>query len=162
AGPIPWPQLQQLFDALYPPGLQWYWKADFFENLNDQAIELHAKYGERLPTPHSTMPIYPINGAVHRVAKNETAFRYPDPNFAEVIVAVDPDPANNGRMIEWARDYWTALHPYSAGGGYVNMMMDEGQDQVRSAYRENYTRLAQIKAKYDPENLFRVNQNIAP
>ena len=162
AGPIPWPTLQQLFDGLYPPGLQWYWKADFFTDLSDQAIDLHAKYAEQLPTMHSTMHIYPINGAAHDVGRNETAFSFRDANFAEVIVGVDPDPANNERMITWARNYWMALHPYSAGGGYINMMMDEGQDVVRASYRENYDRLAQIKHRYDPDNLFRVNQNIVP
>ena len=162
AGPIPWPALQSLFDALYPPGMQWYWKADFFNELSDQAIALHAKYGEELPTMFSTMHLYPINGAVHRVGKNDTAFSFRDANFSEVMVGVDPDPANNERMIQWARDYWLALHPYSAGGAYVNMMMDEGEDQVKAAYRDNYTRLAQIKAKYDPTNLFHVNQNIKP
>jgi FAD/FMN-containing dehydrogenase len=162
AGPIPWPVLQSLFDGLYPPGLQWYWKADFFNDLSDQAIELHTKYAEQLPTMHSTMHLYPISGAVHDVGKDETAFNFRDANFAEVMVGVDPDPANNERMIAWARNYWTALHPYSAGGGYINMIMDEGQDLVRAAYGENYDRLAQIKAKYDPDNLFRVNQNIIP
>jgi FAD/FMN-containing dehydrogenase len=162
AGPIPWPVLQSLFDALYPAGLQWYWKTDFFNNLSDKAIELHLKYGPQLPTMHSTMHIYPINGAAHRANTNETAFSFRDANFAEVIVGVDPDPANNERMIEWARDYWMAMHPYSAGGGYVNMMMDEGADTVQAAYRDNYARLAQIKARYDPGNLFHVNQNIKP
>ncbi|HEX6121646.1 MAG TPA: FAD-binding oxidoreductase [Ktedonobacterales bacterium] len=162
AGPIPWPELQNHFDALYPPGLQWYWKADFFTDLSEQAIALHTKYAEQLPTMHSTMHLYPINGAAHDVAKDETAFSFREANFAEVMVGVDPDPANNKRMTAWARDYWTALHPYSAGGGYINMMMDEGQENVRAAYRENYDRLARIKATYDPENLFCVNQNIAP
>lgn len=162
AGPIPWPVLQSLFDALYPKGLQWYWKTDFFTDLSDRAIELHTKYGEQLPTMQSTMHLYPINGAVHRLGKNETAFSFRDANFAEVIVGVDPDPANNERMIQWARDSWTALHPYSAGGGYVNMMMDEGTDYVQAAYRDNYGRLAQIKARYDPTNLFHMNQNISP
>ncbi len=162
AGPIPWPVLQSLFDALYPKGLQWYWKTDFFNELSDKAIELHLKYGAQLPTMHSTMHIYPINGAAHHVGASDTAFSFRDANFAEVIVGVDPDPANNERMIGWARDYWMALHPYSAGGGYVNMMMDEGTDSVQAAYRDNYARLAQIKATYDPGNLFRVNQNITP
>jgi FAD/FMN-containing dehydrogenase len=162
AGPVPWPMLQQLFDGLYPPGLQWYWKADFFNDLSDQAIELHTKYAEQLPTMHSTMHLYPVSGAVHDVGNDETAFNFRNANFAEVMVGVDPDPANNERMIAWARNYWTALHPYSAGGGYINMIMDEGQDLVRAAYGENYDRLAQIKAKYDPDNLFRVNQNIIP
>jgi FAD/FMN-containing dehydrogenase len=162
AGPIAWPALQSMFDALYPAGLQWYWKADFFNELNDKSIDLHVKYGAQLPTMHSTMHIYPINGAAGRVGKNDTAFSFRDANFAEVIVGVDPDPANNQRMIAWARDYWMALHPYSAGGGYVNMIMDEGQDMVKAAYRDNYARLAQVKAKYDPANLFHINQNIKP
>jgi len=162
AEPVPWPALQSLFDALTPPGLQWYWKTDFFNELSDKAIKQHLKHAAQLPTVQSTMHLYPINGAVHRVGSSETAFSYRDANFAEVIIGIDPDAANNERMIEWARDYWMALHPYSAGGGYVNMMMDEGADSVETAYRDNYARLAQIKAKYDPSNLFHVNQNIKP
>jgi FAD/FMN-containing dehydrogenase len=162
AGPIPWPALQSLFDTLTPPGMQWYWKTDFFTDLSDKAIELHLKYAAQLPTMLSTTHLYPINGAVHRVGTTETAFSYREANFAEVILGIDSDPANNERMIRWARDYWMALHPYSAGGGYVNMMMDEGTDSVQAAYRDNYTQLAQIKARYDPNNLFRVNQNIKP
>ncbi len=161
-GPIPWPILQSMFDALYPAGLQWYWKADFFTDISDTSIDLHMKYGPQLPTMHSTMHIYPINGAAHRPSTSDTAFSFREANFAEVIVGVDPDPANNERMIQWARDYWVALHPYSAGGGYINMMMDEGGDNVKAAYRDNYARLAQIKATYDPSNLFHVNQNIEP
>jgi FAD/FMN-containing dehydrogenase len=162
AGPIPWPALQSMFDALFPRGMQWYWKADFFNDLDDQTIALHVKYAEQLPTMFSTMHIYPINGAAHHVGKNDTAFSYREATFSEVIVGVDPDPSNNERMIQWAKDYWMALHPFSAGGGYVNMMMDEGVDQVKAAYRDNYERLAKVKAKYDPTNLFSVNQNIAP
>jgi FAD/FMN-containing dehydrogenase len=162
AGPMPWPMLQSLFDALYPKGLQWYWKTDFFTDLSDRVIDLHLKYGAQLPTMHSTMHLYPINGAVHHVGTNDTAFSFRDVNFAEVIIGVDPDPANNERMIQWARDYWMALHPYSAGGGYVNMMMDEGVENVQAAYRDNYARLTRIKATYDPGNLFHVNQNIKP
>lgn len=162
AGPIPFPVLQSLFDGLYPPGLQWYWKADFFRDLPDEAISLHRGYAEQLPTMHSTMHLYPVNGAAHRVSAGDTAFSFRDADFAEVIVGVTPDPADNQAMIGWARDYWQALHPYSAGGAYVNMIMDEGQDLVRAAYRENYARLAQIKATYDPHNLFHVNQNIRP
>jgi FAD/FMN-containing dehydrogenase len=162
AGPIPWPILQSLFDALYPPGLQWYWKADFVAELGDQAIDLHLKYGAQLPTMFSTMHLYPINGAAGRVGRNQTAFSFRDASFAEVIIGVDPDPSNNERMIAWARDYWLALHPYSAGGAYVNMMMDEGGDAVRASYRDNYPRLAQVKATYDPSNLFHLNQNIRP
>jgi len=162
AGPIPFPVLQSLFDGLYPPGLSWYWKADFFREINDQAIDLHMKHAEGLPSMHSTMHLYPINGAAHRAGKGDTAWSFRDANFAEVIVGVDPDPANNPRLTTWARDYWSALHPLSAGGGYINMMMDEGDDNVKAAYRDNYSRLAAVKKAVDPGNLFRINQNIKP
>jgi len=108
------------------------------------------------------MHIYPINGAVQRVGSQDTAWGYRDANFAQVIVGVDPDPNNNALISEWAKEYWQALHLYSAGGAYVNMIMDEGEERVKAAYRENYERLAQIKAKYDPHNFFHVNQNINP
>jgi FAD/FMN-containing dehydrogenase len=162
AGLSPLPALNSMFDAFYPPGLQWYWRADFFEALNDQAVSLHLKHGSQLPTPASTMHLYPVNGAAHRVGRTDTAWNFRNANFAEVMVGVDPDPANNDRMMRWAKDYWTALHPYSAGGAYLNMIMDEGEDQVRAAYGDNYARLARIKAKYDPQNLFCINQNIKP
>ncbi len=162
AGPIPLPALQSMFDGLYPPGLQWYWNADFVTNLTDEAIDLHRQYAKQLPSVHSTMHLYPINGAAHNVGKNDTAWNYREANFVQVIVGVDPDPANNPRTIAWSKEYWRKLHPYSAGGAYVNMMMDEGQERVQAAYRDNYARLAQIKAKYDPQNLFRMNQNIKP
>jgi FAD/FMN-containing dehydrogenase len=161
-GPIPLPALQSMFDGLYPPGLQWYWNADFFTEMSNEVIDLHVQHSAHLPTVHSTMHMYPINGAAHRVGKKDTAWSFREANFAQVIVGVDPDPANNERMIRWSKDYWTALHSYSAGGAYVNMIMDEGQDRVQTAYRDNYLRLAQIKAKYDPDNLFRINQNIKP
>jgi len=161
-GPIPHPALQSMFDPIYPSGLQWYWKADFVNELSDEAIALHVKHGSALPSMHSTMHLYPVNGAAHRVGKNETAWSYRDTTWTEVIVGVDPDPANKPRIIEWARNYWEALHPYSAGGAYVNFMMDEGEERVKATYRDNYERLAAIKAKYDPKNFFRVNQNIKP
>jgi FAD/FMN-containing dehydrogenase len=162
AGPIPLPTLQSLFDGLYPPGLQWYWNADFVTDLTDEAIDLHLQYANQLPSVHSTMHMYPINHAAQRVGKNDTAWSFRDANFVQVIVGVDPDPANNSRTIAWSKEYWRKMHPYSAGGAYVNMMMDEGQERVMAAYRDNYPRLAQVKAKYDPQNLFRVNQNIKP
>ena len=161
-GPLPYPMLQSMFDALYPPGHQWYWRADFVNELSDEAIRLHLRYGSEIPTMQSTMHLYPVNGAAHRVGPHDTAFSYRDATWAEVIVGVDPDPANNERITSWTKEYWEALHPYSGGGAYVNFMMDEGQERVRATYRDNYERLAQIKNKYDPNNLFRVNQNIKP
>ena len=159
---MPFSVLQSVFDALYPAGLQWYWKADFFNEISDRAIEVHRKYGAELPTGHSTMHLYPIDGAAARVAEDVTPFAYRSGGWAGVIVGVDPDPANAGLITDWAKQYWEELHPTSAGGAYVNFMMDEGQDRVRSSYLDNYERLAQVKARYDPENLFHVNQNISP
>jgi FAD/FMN-containing dehydrogenase len=161
-GPIPHPALQGMFDALYPAGMQWYWRADFVNELSDAAIDLHVKYGSQLPSMFSTMHLYPIDGAASRVGKNDTAFSYRDARWAEVIVGVDPDPANKDAITSWCKDYWLALHPHSAGGAYVNFMMDEGQERIRATYRDNYARLAAVKAQYDPTNLFRVNQNIQP
>jgi len=161
-GPIPHPALQSMFDAIYPPGDQWYWKADFVNEISDEAIARHVEHGTRLPTGKSTMHLYPIDGAASRVAPDATAWAYRDAKWAEVIVGVSPDPADKERITAWAREDWQALHPYSAGGAYVNFMMEEGDERIRATYRGNYDRLAAVKRTYDPTNLFRVNQNIAP
>ncbi|AKQ64723.1 oxidoreductase, FAD-dependent [Myxococcus hansupus] len=159
---MPFPALQSMFDALYPPGLQWYWRADFVRELGNEAISRHVAFAHRLPTMHSTMHLYPINGAAHRVAPGDTAFSFRDARWAEVIVGVDPSPDKAPAITAWTKDYWAALHAYSAGGAYVNFMMDEGQERVQATYRDNYARLAEVKERYDPDNVFRVNQNIRP
>jgi FAD/FMN-containing dehydrogenase len=159
---MPHPALQGAFDPLLPSGLQWYWRGDFVNELTDEAIALHVKYGSEMPTPLSTMHMYPINGAARRVRKNGTPWSYRNATWASVIAGIDPDPANNAKISAWAKAYWEALHPHSAGGSYVNFMMDEGQERVKATYRYNYARLSSIKKKYDPRNLFRVNQNIKP
>ena len=161
-GPLPHPALQGMFDPIYPPGDQWYWKADFFNELPDEAIARHVEHGTQLPTGKSTMHLYPIDGAAGRVANTATPWSHRDAKWAEVIVGVSPDPADNERMTAWARTYWEALHPYSTGGAYVNFMMEEGNERIRATYGENYDRLTSVKATYDPTNLFQVNQNIAP
>ena len=160
-GPIPYPQLQSLFDKLYPAGHQWYWKGDFISELSDKAIAQHVRFAQ-VPTNQSLMHLYPINGAVHRTGKEATAWNYRDANWSMVIAAVDPDPSNAGKLRQWAREYWEALHPFTMGGAYVNFMMEEGEDRIKATYRENFERLAAIKSKYDPNNLFQVNQNIKP
>jgi hypothetical protein len=160
-GAMPFPALQSAFDALYPPDYQWYWKADFITELSDEAIEEHMKYAE-VPTMLSTMHLYPMDGTAHRVGKNETPWSYREANWGMVIVGVDPNPANKEIIAGWAREYWEAIHPHSAGGAYTNMMMEEGQDRVKASYRDNYERLVETKREYDPTNLFRVNQNIKP
>ena len=161
-GPMPHPMLNGMFDVFYPSGLQWYWRADFIKEIPDEAVAQHVKFGNELPTPHSTMHLYPINGAAHEVGKDETPWAYRDANWSQVIVGVDPDPANNDKITAWTKGYYDAVHPYSAGGAYVNFMMDEGEERVKASYKDNYERLVKVKNKYDPNNFFRVNQNIKP
>jgi len=161
-GPIPNPVLNSMFDALYPAGHQWYWKADFVRELSDEAIALHAEHGAKLPTLLSTMHLYPVDGVAAKPKNDSTAWAYRDAKWSSVIVGVDPDPAKKDQITTWARDYWTALHPYSAGGAYVNFMMDEGEDRVKATYGKNFAKLQKVKKKYDPQNLFRSNQNIKP
>jgi FAD/FMN-containing dehydrogenase len=161
-GPMPFPALNGFFDPLYPKGDQWYWRADFVRDLPDAAIEQHVRFANEMRPGQSTMHMYPIDGAVHDVGSGDTAFSYRDVTWAQVIVGVDPDPANAAAIKQWTIDYWDATHPYSAGGAYVNFMMDEGQERVKATYRDNYDRLARAKAQYDPDNTFRVNQNIKP
>ena len=161
-GPVPFPFLQSMFDPLYPAGLPMYWKADFFKELSDEAIAVHLKHGSQVPTLQSTMHLYPVNGAVHKAGSKDTAWRQRDVNWSGVIVGADPDPRNRDLITNWSRDYWQALHPFGAGGAYVNFMMEEGEDRVRAAYGENLGRLSAIKRRYDPSNFFNANQNIRP
>ena len=108
------------------------------------------------------MHLYPITGAAARPGNSDTPWAYRDAKYAGVIVGVDPDPANAEKITKWTKDYYNALHPYSAGGAYSNFMMDEGQERVKASFRHNYDRLVSIKRKYDPDNFFSVNQNIKP
>jgi len=161
-GEMPYPAVQTLFDGMLPHGLQWYWRADFFNELGPEVRKQHLKFGTSIPTPLSQMHLYPISGAASRVGPEDTAWAYRDAKYAGVIVGVDPDPANADKITTWCKEYHEALHPYSSGGAYTNFMMEEGQERVQASYRHNYARLARIKRQYDPENLFRVNQNIKP
>ena len=160
--PLPLPAWNSAFDVLYPRGQQQYWRADFYNELSDQAIAVHVEHAAKLPTWQSTMHLYPIDGAAADPGKADTPWAYRDAKWAEVIFAVDPEPANAGLIKDWTVDYWEATHQYSAGGAYVNFMMDEGQERVQATYRDNYARLAAVKKAYDPDNFFHVNQNIRP
>ena len=160
--PAPYPAVQSMFDPLLPHGLHHYWKADFVGELNDAVIAEHVRYGPKIPTVNSAMHIYPMDGAIHDVPADQTAFAYRDAKFNHILAAVSPDPAPMPQYREWVRTYWSALHPHSAGGSYVNFLMEEGEERIAGSYRGNYQRLAAIKKKYDPNNLFHVNQNIPP
>ncbi|MCI4330349.1 MAG: FAD-binding oxidoreductase [Thermoplasmata archaeon] len=160
--PMPYPALNSMFDPLYPSGHQWYWRADFVKELSDEAIHQHVLHAQQLPTGQSTMHLYPIDGAASRVGARDTPWAYRHAQWAEVIVGVDPDPRNAARLRDWVVGYHEALHPYSMGGAYVNFMMDEGTERVRATYGENYDRLATLKRRFDPKNVFHVNQNVRP
>lgn len=160
--PMPYPEINALFDELMPPGLQQYWKGSFSGELTDGAIEVHLEHGPKVPTVNCAMHIYPINGACHRVSPDATAFSYRDATFATVIAGVWPDPADNENNVKWVKDYYQALEPHSAAGGYINFMDADDQGRIKDNYKGNYDRLAAIKRKYDPTNLFHMNQNIRP
>ena len=163
AGPMPFTALNGLFDPLLPKGMQWYWKGAYVKELSDKAIDVHLAYSAELPSELSLMHLYPIDGAVHRVGKDETAWNSRDATWSMVIAAIDPDPAKATALKRWGRAYGDAMHPFTTGGGYVNFMMgDEGDGRIKATYGGNFERLGAVKRKYDPNNVFRVNQNIKP
>jgi FAD/FMN-containing dehydrogenase len=161
-GQMPYPALNSAFDALVPAGLQHYWKGTFAKELTDEAIEAHLEHGPKVPAVNSTVHIYPINGAVHDVASDATAFPYRDVNFATVIAGMWPEPADNDANIDWVRGFYEATAPHSEEGAYINFLAGDDQGRIRANYQGNYDRLVEIKRKYDPDNIFRVNQNIQP
>lgn len=160
---MPFPAIQGLFDPFFPKGLQWYWKGDFVKALPDEAIDTHIAQAARAPSDLSLMHLYPIDGAVRRVAKDATAWNTRDASWSIVIAGIDANPGRADALKTWGREYWKAVHPYNLGGASVNFMMDdEIEGRLQATYGENYSRLALVKMKYDPANLFRVNQNIEP
>lgn len=162
AGPIPYPALNSLFDDLLPEGLQHYWKTDFVDELTDEAIAVHAQHGPDVPTVQSLMHIYPLDGAVHDIEEGDTAYSHREAKFVHIIAGIDADGGNMPERQVWVRNYWTALHPHSSAGTYVNFLMDEGQKRIKASYRQNFERLTQVKREWDPENMFHMNQNIHP
>jgi Berberine and berberine like len=162
-GEMPFPAMQGLFDPFFPKGLQWYWKGDFVASLSDEAIETHIEHAAEAPSELSLMHLYPIDGAVQRVPTDSTAWSPRNAMWSMVIAGISSDHAQAEALKSWGRAYWQAVHPYNLEGAYVNFLMDdEVEGRVQATYGENYERLASIKAKYDPQNLFRINQNIPP
>ncbi|MGY6518042.1 MAG: FAD-binding oxidoreductase [Lysobacteraceae bacterium] len=161
--PLPFPALQSMFDPFFPAGLQWYWKGAFVSELPDAAIDAHIEQILKAPTDLSLMHLYPVDGAAARVPVADTAWPARRARWSMVIAGVDPDPARAGELRDWARGYWHALRPHSQEAGYVNFMMgEEDGGRIEATYGPHHDRLAAIKAKYDPGNLFRINHNIAP
>ena len=163
AGPIPYLALQGMFDGLYPKGLHWYWKGDFVKTLPDAAIDVHIEQAAKVPSDASLMHLYPIDGSVHRKAEGETAWNCRDATWSMVIAGIGSDPGQAPALKQWAKNYWEAIHPLDLRGAYPNFMMDdEGEARIKATYGDNYQRLGKLKKKYDPGNLFRVNQNVRP
>ncbi|MFH5880515.1 FAD-binding oxidoreductase [Arthrobacter sp. NA-172] len=161
-GPLPYPALNSAFDPLLPKGMQAYWKADFLSELNDGAIAAHLEYGSKVPSVQTSVHVYPIDGAVQRVGQTDTAFVNRGVKFSPVIACMWNDPADNEANIDWVRSYAAALRPHSSPGGYIGFMDGDDQGRISENYGVNYGRLQTIKSKYDPGNLFHVNQNIKP
>jgi hypothetical protein len=162
-GEMPWTAINGLFDPFFPKGLQWYWKGDFVKALSDEAIDAHIANALKAPTAFCLMHLYPIDGAVRRVAKDATPWGARDASWSMVIAGISSDPKDAKALKTWGRAYWEAIHPFNLKGAYVNFMdADEADNRVELSYGDNYKRLSAIKAKYDPNNLFRVNQNIKP
>ena len=162
-GPIPYAAQQSMLDAGFPPGAQVYWKATFITGLSDEALKVVNERAQALPTPMSSIVVEQFHGAVRRVAPDATAFPERNAPFNVAIVGVWHDANDADRCINWARGTYDALQPFSTGAVYVNYLgVGDDPDRVRDAFGANYERLADIKQKYDPENLFRANQNIRP
>ena len=162
-GPVPYPGLQSAFDALLPPGLQHYWKSDFVAELTDEAVGVHMEHGPKVPSLHTAVHLYLVDGAVHDLGTDETAFPVRDARFLLNIAGIWPDPADNDANIGWVREYYEAVHPHSGyEGGYTNFMAEDDQDRTQASYGPNYDRLQEIKARWDPDNVFHLNQNIPP
>jgi hypothetical protein len=161
-GPMPHPILQGLFDGISGPGNQNYWRGDFFREVSDGAIDALVEHGAKVPTIFSGVHLYPVDGAAGRVPADATAWNRRDARWALVIFAADPSPDEFDGLKRWVVETSEAVRPFAEGAGYINFIADEGEEPVRSSYRDSYARLAEIKKRYDPENLFRANQNIAP
>jgi len=160
-GPHPLAGFQQAFDPLLTPGMRNYWKSHNFTELSDGLIDQVVAYAVDLPSPHSEIFFGQLGGASNRIAPDATAYPHRDAEFVMNVHTRWEDPAQDDTCIAWARDFFEATKPFATGGVYVNFI-SEGEDRVDGAYGANYERLAKIKAKYDPENFFRVNQNITP
>ncbi len=166
-GPMPYTTAQKLVDDFYPKGLQNYWKSSFLEEISDEAIDTLVRYCANRPSPmcHGLIE-HQLGGAVSRVDREETAFNHRNVQYSFMSIGQCSDPAEGESCIRWAREFWGAMQPYSTGGVYVNYLgreADEGTERIKAAYGpEKYQRLLALKNKYDPTNLFRLNQNIRP
>ena len=161
-GPISYLQAQSAGDSVFPRGQRYYWKAQFLRDLPDAAIEAMLSAYMTAPSAQALVVLQQVGGAIARVPSADTAYVNRDAAYDCFPISIWQNPAEDAANIEWARDFWTAMRPFSTGGVYVNNLGEEGEDRVRAAYGDNYHRLAALKRKYDPNNIFRLNQNVRP
>lgn len=159
---MPYPVINTLFDEQLPAGLYHYWKGHFSHGVTAGAAAAHVEYGATMPTMESDTALFPIDGACHRTGPEETAFAYRDADVSHSLGATWTDPSGTAANVAWTRAYDAALRPHTEAGGYVNFMDTDDQDRVRVNYRQNFARLREVKRRYDPDNVFRLNQNIVP
>jgi FAD/FMN-containing dehydrogenase len=160
--PIAYTTLQSAPDAGFPQGRRHYWKSSYLKELSKEAIEVMAEYVSEMPSPATGVGLQQMHGAASRVDPTATAFPHRDEHYDFLILSQWGEPAESERNVEWTRSLFGAMEPFFGGGVYVNNLGDEGEDRVREAYGANYERLLALKGKYDPTNLFRLNQNIKP
>jgi hypothetical protein len=160
--PHPFAAWQAILDPLLTPGMRNYWKSHDFRQLSDGLIDVLVEYARRIPDPQSEIAFAQVGGAVSRVPDAATAYTHRDAQFVLNVHGRWGDPANDGKCIDWARELFHAAAPFATGGVYVNFLTQEEQDRIPAAYGDNYERLVTLKRKYDPDNMFRINQNIRP
>jgi FAD/FMN-containing dehydrogenase len=161
-GPVAYTALQASADGLFPRGRRYHWKSHFLPRLADAAIDALLDLFTRVPSPMSVVGLQQAGGAIARVPADATAYANRDAAFDCIPIAIWEDAAQDAANIAWSRAVWEAMRPFATGGVYVNNLGEEGEERIRAAYGPNYARLAALKAKYDPTNLFRLNQNIRP
>ncbi len=163
AGPLPYAGLQTMFDASAPSGIRSYWKTEFLPELSDGVVAVLVEHARRMPAPFAAIHIHHVEGAVRRAPGGATAYAHRDAPFVLNIVGLWMDPAQTEAHEQWVRAFGQAIRPLGTGAAYLNFLGNEGEDRVRAAYDEaSYARLLELKWRYDPTNLFRLNQNIKP
>jgi FAD/FMN-containing dehydrogenase len=160
--PVAYVALQSSGDAIFPRGRRYYWKSHFMREVNDAAIEVMMALFARVPSPMSVAALQQVGGMIARVPADATAYAHRDAAYDCIPISIWEDPAQDAANLAWGREFWEAMRPFSTGGVYVNNLGEEGEERVRAAYGANYARLAALKARYDPSNLFRLNQNVRP
>lgn len=162
--PMPYVQMQSIFDSFFPPGKLHYWKSNFLESLSDDATEVVLRFAAKTPSPETFVwfPGEHMHGAVTRVDPAETAFPHRRHQYNFSIFSVWSDPKDTDKNIGWTRSFWDAMQPFMAPGTYVNYLEDEGDPRARTAYGAGYDKLVALKNKYDPSNFFHQNHNIKP